>query len=481
MNKILRVCIFSLFVFSASISAQGFLSVEFLRDYTPAELEEATFFVTTFEHGVSAYKVTYESKDLDGNTVVLSGLLGMPQTLNKVYPVTCYMHGTSGTKENVPSNLELDAVLALSFAGKDFITIAPDFLGLGDHDGTHPYVHAASEAWVGVDMIRALREYAETNDDLYLNDQIFTTGYSQGGHAAMALHRSLELDLSDEFTVVASVPMSGPYSISGAMKDLILSGIEYTQPAYLINTFTSYQFVYGDVYTDIASTFKEPYQQVIEDFSNQTVSLSELNEELTNLLMANEGAVIPVKVMKDAYVDAVTNDPDHPMLIAMADNDVYDWAPDAPTRLLFCEADEEVPYENSLIAEEAMQMNGAADVEAISQGAIFSHFFCALPAGLSAVEFFQIYQELDDAPVSSYEASLTKIEIYPNPTTGIITLADSHMDGIVHVKTMEGKNLLSQTFGFGDNRMDWTELSPGMYLVEIISNNLHQTTKIIVQ
>ena len=183
----------------------------------------------TFEEGANTYKVTYETSDLDGETVIVSGLLALPEDLTKVHPLLCYQHGTAGTKEGVPSRLESDGLISIAMAAKGYVSVATDYLGLGDHDAVHPYMHAASEAWTAVDMMRAVREYAAENE-IYINDQVFVTGYSQGGHAAMALHGHLEGNLSDEFEVTAAAPMSGPYSVAEGMYDLIVSGDEYFFP-----------------------------------------------------------------------------------------------------------------------------------------------------------------------------------------------------------------------------------------------------------
>ena len=46
------------------------------------------------------------------------------------------------------------------------------------------------------------------------NEQLFLTGYSQGGHACMATQKKLEEEYTNQFTITASSPMSGAYDIS---------------------------------------------------------------------------------------------------------------------------------------------------------------------------------------------------------------------------------------------------------------------------
>ena len=476
-KKLLLTLIFGLQLLA--ISAQSFLSVELLEQYTAAELEGFSFSLTTFDQGAYAYKVTYRTKDLEGNVTTVSGLLALPEDLTKRYPLACYQHGTAGTKESVPSRLELDARIAVSLAGKGYVTVAPDLLGLGDHEGVHPYVHAASEAWVAVDMMRAVRSYAEM-EGIMMNEQVFLTGYSQGGHSAMALHRYLEENIPDEFSVTAAAPMSGPYSIAEVMYDLIVSEEEYTKPGYLINTFISYKAVYGDVYTDINSTFKEPYQEFVQAFSNHEISLNQLDSALTSQLELNEGAVIPVKVLKDAYIESVKNDSNHPMLLAMKDNNVYDWSPQAPTRLYYCTADEEVPFENSIIADSAMMVNGAANVEAKDINPQLTHFFCALPAAVETVDFFETFQEVEDPSVDTKQVISTDLEVAPNPTGGFLKIGNIPGAGHLEILDLNGMSWHRTPVSEGDYLLWLNQLPSGVYVLKLLSNDIIRSQKIMI-
>ncbi len=453
-----------------SVDAQGFLTVEHLEHFTPAQLFAKFLFITTFDYGADVYKVTYESTDLEGNSTIVSGMLAVPDDPTNIYPFACYQHGTAGFDQDVPSALGLDSDIPIALAGKGYVTVAPDLLGLGVHAGVHPYVHAESAVWVSVDMMRAGREYALAND-IFMNDQVFVTGYSQGGHSAMALHQHLEQELDDEFHVTAAAPMSGPYSMAEVMRDLILSEEEYGRPGYLIITFISYQEVYGNIYTDIESTFRAPYRQLIEDYSNDEISLSALDTELVSLLESIEGSVIPLRILEESFVEAVVSDPSHPMNLAMEENNVYDWAPDAPTRLYYCEMDEEVPFENSIVAEAAMQANGATDVLAISASATLDHFLCAFAASLETVDFFGEYQIIEDAPVGTAEELSSQFSVFPNPTNGPLIIDNITEDGKLTIHNAHGKIVMTQNLSTGRNQFDLNGLLDGVYFLEIIVGN----------
>jgi hypothetical protein len=75
-----------------------------------------------------------------------SGLLVLPvvpDTTN--LPIVVYAHGTTDGPADVPSKLHGGYEVAMAYAAKGFAVAAPDFLGLGDARGFHPYVHAASK------------------------------------------------------------------------------------------------------------------------------------------------------------------------------------------------------------------------------------------------------------------------------------------------------------------------------------------------
>jgi len=464
--------------FTSISNAQVLVSSEYLGHTTASELEQ---FDTPILNGADSYRLIYETTDLDGSITQVSGLLAIPDDLTKRYPRAVYQHGTAPDDMGVPSFNSVETNLALTLCGKGYVVCAPDLLGLGVDDGLHPYVHAESEAWVAADMLRAADQFLEENN-VEVNDQMFVTGYSQGGHSAMALHKMMEEELSSEFTVTASAPMSGPYNISGVMRDLVFSEEEYSNPGYLVYTLVSYQEVYGNLYASVEEAVKEPYQDLVIQFANDEIGLGDMNEQLIELLNTNEGAVVAGKTFKDDYVDAILNTPDHPVNIALADNDVHEWNAAAPTRLYYCMADEQVPFENSIVAQDAMTDAGTADVEAIDVNSFLSHAFCALFAPREAADFFAQYQVIEDLPPSStFEEADTALEIYPNPATDRVIIKNFPTEGNARIFDLHGRLMLSQKVQLGDNIISINHLPEGMYMVEVLSGNQFWKEKLMVK
>ncbi len=181
----------------------------------------------TGANAVELYKIVYETIDPAGKKTVASGALAIPRGITGALPLMSYQHGTVVNRGSVASAYGFD-VESLLFGGSGYVVATPDYLGLGDSPGLHPYVHAASLATAVVDMLRAARAFCAERS-VELNGQIFLLGYSEGGYATMAAHKAIEEEYAAEFAIAASAPMAGPYDMSGVMRARFMSDAAYTQ------------------------------------------------------------------------------------------------------------------------------------------------------------------------------------------------------------------------------------------------------------
>ena len=398
-----------LFLTLATSWSQRLENATLIETVTSAEISALVGIPIAYD--VDLYKMRYYTPDLNGNDHIASGLVCVPVSENLVFPVACYQHGTVNSRSDVPSQLAGGYQLPLLLAALGYVTVAPDFLGLGDSPGIHPYVHADSEAWVALDMLLALREMSESDDypAVNIHDQLFVGGYSQGGHASMALHRLLEEQYSDEFTVTAAAHMSGPYSISEKMIEFTLGDQEYGTVSYLAWIILAYKEVYKNELKDIAieDVFKAEYLDDIYKFRDEEITLGTLNSRLSSKLQVNAGGIFPKAMLKEDILDILLNDPEHILSKTLRWNDTYDWAPEAPTNIYYCVGDEQVTFENAIIAEEVMSQNGSTSVRAIQSDGIFplNHGQCVAPV-LTAVNFF--FDSYSQLLSSSSELTLIK-------------------------------------------------------------------------
>lgn len=398
-----------------ALSAQNLISSTYKGASTASELI-AQFSFPFIQYDVKYYKVTYSSPDAKGNLDTLSGLLAVPGDQTKSFPRLVYQHGTSDCKTCVPSRFGTaggeEGQIALLFAGMGYVALLPDYVGMGDGRGFQAYVHAATEASAAADMVRASNTWLSQNQ-YHGNNQLFVTGYSQGGHGSMALHQLVETNLSNEMTITAAAHLSGPYSISGVMRNLILSAAAYQYPAYIPNTALSYQNVYGNLYNNIADIFRQPYAGFIQQYRDGVISLGTLNTKLIQALTTEFGASIPRNMVQDSILAVIQNDLAHPINQAFRDNDLYNWTPQAPTRIFYCTADDQVPYLNSVVARDTMLANGAPNLVVTDVNSTADHGGCVVPALTNTLLFFSGLQQISTAgnePGNPIDVSVT-----PNP------------------------------------------------------------------
>src|SRR5690606_11629005 len=111
---------------------------------------------------VELYKIRYMTTDIHGETDTASGLLVLPDMpVKSTYPMVIYQHGTTNGPSDCPSRLSAGSAEAQAYGAMGYVTIAPDYLGLGDNDAFHPYVHAATEASAALDMLFAANEWLD--------------------------------------------------------------------------------------------------------------------------------------------------------------------------------------------------------------------------------------------------------------------------------------------------------------------------------
>ncbi len=425
-------------------------------------------------NGVDIYKVLYTMDDVQGVLDTASGALYIPKTdIGESFPLVCDMHGTTDRTWYPSDHL---GGTGLFFGANRFIAFEPDYLGLGASRGFHPYVHADSEARAGVEMLRAVNDILAQLDITPL-DELFITGYSQGGHSAMAMHRMIQEDLSEEFTVTASSPMSGPYSVSGIMFDRMMDDQNYLPGiVFLPYVVISYQTAYGNLYNDLSEVFKSQYVNVIRNFAQGTTTMNNMSSSLFLTLLTFTGRSNPRDMLQDTLVARLQADPEsHPIFQALQNNDLLDWVPQAPMRLFYCEADEQVPYTNSTLAQQVFNDEGAPEVIAASRGATLNHGGCVWPATRATLEFFQSFL------LSSTQEVIAEsgLEVFPNPASSWMHIRNAATKEYVDVETviydLSGR-IITQAAA-SDGLLNIENLDAGMYFLRIVSREGSTTVK----
>ena len=313
----------------------------------------------TPQYNVRLYKIVYRTIGPLGEPTQASGALALPDNLGQPLPLVSYQHGTETQTNLAPSSMNLlssEVSVGAAFATTGYAAVTPDYLGLGDSPGLHPYCHARSEATACVDMLRAARTFCASNG-IVLTDRLFLCGYSEGGHATMALLRELETYHSDEFTVTACAPMAGPYDLSGVTTTNFLSGVAQPNPYYFLYLLGAYQDVY-QLAPSLASLLAPPYDTTLPPLLNGNTSGSTIKAAMP----PDDN---PIEILKPEYLAAFRANPRHPLRLALQDNDVYYWKPRAPLHLYHCAADRDVIIANSEVAVATFQSLGATQAQLI--------------------------------------------------------------------------------------------------------------------
>ncbi|KRG35218.1 hypothetical protein AK822_04180 [Psychrobacter sp. P11F6] len=188
-------------------------------------------------------------------------------------PILLYAHGTTTDKGydfSQVANPQNPAagestLIAANFAAQGYIVVAPNYAGYDESDlDYHPYLVAEQQATDMADALDSARtiiaRQQRANDPDYTNlddsGKLFISGYSQGGHVAMATARMFE---KNDEPVTAIAPLSGPYALA-AFGDAIFSGnVNIGASRFAPLLASGLQNAYGNVYNNTADIFTANY------------------------------------------------------------------------------------------------------------------------------------------------------------------------------------------------------------------------------
>ena len=388
MRFFLLCCAFFIY----SIHFAQLIQYEKINSFTVSELNnkwkkfKIPKIISSVKYAVDIYDVTYYTKNHNDSMVRASGLYFVPLKANDS-PMLVYNHGTRVNPNNRDINCNREGLLCLMFATDGYSVLEPDYIGLGNGDGMHLYLHASTEADAGIYFMKAVEEI-NSELGIVLNQQLFITGYSQGGHATLALHKKLEEEYSVDYQVTASSPMSGPYDPLEVQAQVMFDN--YTQPHYLPYLLVSYNEVYNmfskNNFYDI---FIPPYDSVVFKYFSNTKSFG--NDYLLDEINASLPS-IPVDMLKKEIVDLYKLDFNF-FKKFIKENNVYDWKPIAPVQLCYCKSDEEVLAENSLLAYRVMRQNGSKNITKQCVSRKYNHVECAGFSTIHTKYFFDSFRK----------------------------------------------------------------------------------------
>lgn len=344
-------------------------------------------------------KVRYLQGQDDKASDVVSGLLAVPVN-GAPKGIVIYFHGTIANRESVPSRYrggDHDSETAgpvLAFATSGYAVMMPDYPGLGDGKGVHPYYNMAKNARSGLEMLDPAWFSAE-KFKLKMGTNYFISGYSQGGAVAMWATRMMEWSADESMRTVRSAPMSGPYDLSRTQARFIFeksnNPVAVGSRAYLA-AYLARSLKHNGVKIRYNDYFVPSFANYIDKVFTQNLS----DENTVRKLFGKAAQLgstrgldrITLPKFRKAIRDHDVKDP---VVRELASQDCIDWELGTETYLVCVEKDQIVSSENTKMAVRALRATGAGPERLryhSLKGAALNHVTGMAPALLLARKFF---------------------------------------------------------------------------------------------
>lgn len=354
--------------------------------------------VSPTAQALDLYKITYRSQDEKNRGVVLSGLVVLPRG-GAANGLVIFNHGTIVNSALAPSrftgksNASEAEVATLAFASGGYAAAMPDYLGLGDHKGAHPYPLGAANSRSAVDIIEPARMLAK-RQNTEVGSRLFITGYSEGGATAMWTVRDLESNSGALYDVTAAALASGPYDLSDTTRKWLLAA-PTNQEEFVIRLYlTSYMAYYFHKSAGVKLTeyFKPAMAFTISQAFKGNISDENLIKRLAvaAVLMRSKNSL--ANVITDRFKKALENlDASDPVIREMRKSDVFDWSPGTKMLLISLPGDKVVDPLNTEKALRTMRRRGVSN-DALRHFEIkdagLNHLTAIAPAMARARRFF---------------------------------------------------------------------------------------------
>ncbi|MFJ9925000.1 alpha/beta hydrolase [Streptomyces misionensis] len=324
------------------------------------ELADQHIGTAPVRHGVRAYRLTYRTVDPYGGPTTATGLLTLPDGGGRRLALVSDTHGTMSDRAYAPSVAEAARAPSYLFAATGRAVAAPDYLGLGEGPGPHPYMDTRSAVTASVDMLRAARTAARGLGRT-IDGDLYVSGFSQGGQVAMALGRAVQAGDAPGFRLKALAPVSGPYDLLGTQVPAMTDGrVNDISAVFYLSYFLVAQNRLHAIYQDPSEVFRQPYADRVEHLFDGRHE----DEDIVRQLAPN------VKELVTADFYRGLGHPTGGFAEALRANDgACAWKPGVPVRLYAGDGDTDVPIGNARACERTLAARGAR-VRLLDLGAV---------------------------------------------------------------------------------------------------------------
>lgn len=295
---------------------------------------------------VSVYVIQYKTV-VDGEEVIASGIASFPNQIQGPVPMISAHRGTIFEDTEAPSTSIFPYGFEL-FATAGYVVVLSDMIGFGStKDLVQHYYNKETNSRVAIDMIKAGGEFFKEIGATY-TDQLFLTGYSQGGFITMATLEAIEQDPSLPWNVVAAATGAGSYNIEFVMDDVLDRGV-FTSPGFLSLIVYSYNEV-NNFNKPMEYYFQQPFANKIPGLLDGSSSWGTIRQALSDTID---------HYFQHSFLEGLRNRTETEILNAFQQNSVHNWVPNVPVRFYHSSGDEFIPIEDSQNTVELMASKGA--------------------------------------------------------------------------------------------------------------------------
>lgn len=352
----------------------GFFTQNDIQNFLDSQNIQAPFVLS---YDVKVISVEYYTVDNNGELIITSGAFLIPQEVANL-PLLSIQHGTVAKRDNVASVFPTNStsgIVGLITASMGYLTIIPDYPGFGVSKISHPYIHGESLIPSVIDFIRAALYYC-SEKQVTLNDQLFLTGYSEGGYVSLLTQKEIEENYKGEFHLTAVAPLSGPYDLKGSC-DTIFSSNDYSSPAYVAWILTAYNEIYN--WNKLDEMFQYPYSSIMPSLFDGSNTWGEIVNSLPSTFST---------LMKSDFVDSYNNGSEVELINAFEENTILNWSPQSPIHFFHGDSDNIVPYYNVTTAITKLNSNDI-QLTPIPGG---THETAGPAAIFGAIEWFETFR-----------------------------------------------------------------------------------------
>jgi pimeloyl-ACP methyl ester carboxylesterase len=296
-------------------------------------------------NGIELYRVVYWTQHL-GQAERVSGLFAIPRRTEPKATVM-WLHGTSVQRDFAPSapTKEEGVLIAAAYSGNGFLTVAPDYVGLGQSQSYHPYLYTPTTVNTARDMLTAAQS-AASGMSIPWQRKLCIAGFSQGGSATAAVQRSLEANPLPNVELLAAAAMAPALNLAEITVPTALNSQALSASLYLAYIVHSFSKIYDH----------EPNTVLTDHYASMLPELYSGEKDSASVIAALPKD--PKAMCRPEFLQGFNEAHDSWFRDALVANEAFNWTPKNELRMFVGERDVDVPAADARASYEAMKARG---------------------------------------------------------------------------------------------------------------------------